>query len=391
MPPAERLVVVGASLAGVTLVDTVRRHGFTGRLTLIGAEPRAAYNRPALSKGVLAGTDALSDIALPSLSCEVDEIVGVAATALDPVRREIVLADGDRIGYDKLAVTTGARARRLSDLGAADPGVRETTFRDVDDARDLARRLGPGSEVVIVGAGILGMELASGCVRLGASVTLVDRQPPLRAQLGPLLADLLWAAAARHGVRFAHSPGGVRLRASDSGTPVVELADGRRFEGDIVLSAVGCVPEVEWLRSAGLAVDGGIAVDTRCRFTSDIVAAGDVAAFPTPLGPRRTPLWTNAFEQARTAAAALLEGESAPALVPSRTFWTEQFGMTVRVCGPLPMPGEPTVVAGTSSDGEVGDEGLLLRWPGHPGTAAAVNRRVPITRLRALTQPAPIT
>jgi len=383
----DHVVVVGASLAGTTFVDTLRRRGFGGRVTLVGAEPHAAYNRPALSKGVLAGTDDLADITLPPLSCEVDERIGTAAVALDQDRREIVLAGGDRIGYDRLAITTGARARRLADLGAADPGVDETTFRHLGDALALDRLLTARPHVLVVGAGILGMELASACLDRGSTVTLVDRQPPLHAQLGPYLADLLGAAAERRGARIAHDPGGVRLRATADGTPIAELADGRRFGGDLVLSAVGCLPEVEWLRSSGLSVEGGIAVDTRCRVSTTVVAAGDVAAFPTARGPRRTPLWNAALEQARTAAAALLDGDAAAPLVPDPLFWTEQFGLKVRVSGPMPAAGEPTVVEGDSPV----DGGLLVGWPGEPGSAAAVNRRIPITRLRALARPENIT
>ncbi|MEV7043881.1 FAD-dependent oxidoreductase [Amycolatopsis sp. NPDC051061] len=387
----DHIVVVGASLAGSTVADTLRRRGFTGSLTLIGAEPRSAYNRPALSKGVLAGYDGFDEIALPPLSCEVDQLIGIAAVALDTQRREVVLADGERIRYDKLAITTGARARRLADLDAADTGVQEITFRDLDDAQRLSWLLAARPRTVIVGAGILGMELASACVDRGASVTVIDRQPPLHAQVGPFLAELVVKAAERRGVHFVHAPDGLRLRGRTSGTPIVELADGRRLEGDLVLSAVGCLPEVDWLRTSGLAGPGGLHIDTRCRVTPDIVAAGDVAAFPSTDGPRRTPLWTAAFEQARTAATTLLDGDSAPPLTPSPYFWTEQFGMTIRMCGAMPPLDKPTVLEGMVRNGVIEEGGLLLRWNGASGTAAAVNRRIPITKLCALTRPAPAT
>ncbi|MTD52995.1 NAD(P)/FAD-dependent oxidoreductase [Amycolatopsis pithecellobii] len=379
---AERIVVVGASVAGVTTADALRRHGYTGTLTLIGAEPHAAYNRPALSKGILTGTDTYEDIVLPPLSTVADQRLGARAVGLDVERREVLLADGDRVAYDKLAITTGARARRLAEFGVADPGVRETAFRDLDDARLLSQRLGSRPHVVIVGAGILGMELASACVHRGATVTVVDQQPPLRRRLGPYLAGLITEAATAQGVRFAHHPGGVHLRGS--GTPVAELGDGRRFEGDLVLSAVGCAPNLDWLDGTGLLTRGELRIDDRCRAGENIVAAGDVAAFPVGAGHRRTPWWNSALEQARTAAIALLDGDAAPKLTPSPMFWTEQFGLSIRVCGPLPVAGEPAIV-----DGQSVSSGLLLRWPGENGeaTAAAVNKRIPITRLRALTGP----
>ncbi|GAA4553961.1 NAD(P)/FAD-dependent oxidoreductase [Pseudonocardia xishanensis] len=379
----ERVVVVGASLAGVTVVDELRRRGFGGELTLVGDEPHSAYNRPALSKGFLSGADTLESIALPALSCEVDQRVGVAATGIDGDRREIVLADGDRLPFDHLVITTGARARTMADLGAADPGVRESTFRDVSDARTLRDRLVDRPRVVIVGAGILGMELASTCAAAGSAVTVVDRQRPLRAQLGRSLSDLVADAAIARGVTLAHHPAGVRLRGS--GTPAVELADGRRFEGDLVISAVGCRPNLEWLGGTGLIADGDVRIDDRCRVAPGILAAGDVAAFRGDHGHRRTPWWTSALDQAHTAAATLLGGDDAAPLVPSPYFWTQQFGITLRVCGALPVRGRPTVVAGSPA------EGLLLTWPDGRGgaTAAAVNRRIPISRLRALTRATP--
>lgn len=385
MTGLERVVVVGASLAGTTVVDTLRGLGHSGSVTLIGAERHPAYNRPALSKGVLAGSDGLDDILLPPPSGQVDELIGTPAVALDRDRGEVVLADGKRIRYDGLVVATGARARRLADLGAADPGIQEMTFRDLDDALRLSALLATRPHVVIVGAGILGMELASACVDRGATVTVVDRQPPLLGQLGPHLAGLLTTAAVRRGVRFAHHPGGVRLR---GGPSVVELADGRRFEGDHVLSAVGCAPETGWLASAGLAGAHGLVVDTRCRVAPGIVAAGDVVAFPGTTGPRRTPWWNSALEQARTAARALLHGDDAPPLSPSPYFWTDQFGLRVRVAGPLPVAGAPVVVDGVLPDDDPGAGSALLRWPGR-GVAAAVNRRTPIGRLRALAEPEP--
>ena len=216
-------------------------------------------------------------------------------------------------------------------------------------------------------------------------MVVVDQQPPLRRQLGPYLSNLFARAATASGVTLVCDPAGVRLRGS--GTPVVELADGRRLEGDVVLTAAGCAPNVEWLGRTGLLTDGDLRVDSRCRVAPDIVAAGDVAAFPTEAGNRRTPTWNSALEQAHAAARTLLDGDGALPLQPSPYFWTEQFGLTVRISGELPAHGTPTVVQGSSPA-----DGMLLTWPDGRGgtTAAAVNKRIPITRLRALTQPVPM-
>ena len=381
--PADALrhvAVVGASLAGTVLADALRRNGFDGRITLIGGEASPAYSRPALSKGVLTGKEQLDDILLHPLGSDVEQRLGTHVVSVDLDARRLVLDDGDEIAFDGLAITTGARARRLADLGAAEPGARETTFRDILDARRLSGELDRARRVVIVGAGILGMELASACVDRGAEVILIDQQPPLRAQLGEFLADLAVAAALERGVRFVQDAS-VRIRGRE--TPVVELGDGRRFEGDVVISAVGCLPNVEWLAGTHLDTAGGVRVDSRGRAGGNVVAAGDVAAYPSGSGHRRTPLWNSAMEQARTAAAALLRGDEAPPLIPPEYFWTEQFGLAIKACGTLPPAGQPIYLEGGPGASE-----LLLQWRSGdvPTTAVAVNTRVPVKKLRALSR-----
>ena len=373
-----RIVVVGGSAAGATAAGALRRLGHAGPLTLVGAEPYAPYSRPALSKGVLTGADDIGLIGLAALAPDVEQRAGSAAVALDHDRREVLLDDRERIGYDGLVVATGARAATLADIGSADPGAIETVLRDLDDARALAARLTTRPRVLVVGGGVLGTEVASACVGAGCEVTVVGRDAPLLPQLGPHLAELVVAAAVRRGVRFAHHEGGVRLRGSGPAT-TVDLADGRRFEADLVITAIGCRPNVEWLEGSGLLPArhlGGLRVDDRCRVAPGVVAAGDVAAFPGRDGHRRTPLWTSAIEQAGTAAAALLRADTAP-LVPRPYFWTEQFGLALKACGALPVAGPPAVV-----DGDPDDGGALLRWPGT--TAVSVNRRIPVAKLRAL-------
>ncbi|MDI9939214.1 FAD-dependent oxidoreductase [Rhodococcus sp. IEGM 1351] len=374
--------MVGASLTGTLVADTLRSNGYDGRITLLGAESTPAYNRPALSKGILAGTETPGDILLAPLSSDIDQRLNTRVLTADLETRRLVLDTGEHLPFDGLAITTGARARRLADLGAAKPGSRETTFRDLDDAMDLARTLQARCVIVIVGGGILGMELASACVDRGAEVTVIDRQPPLLGQLGNYLSDIVTAAARRRGVRFVRHPS-VRLRGSHS--PIVELGDGRRYDGDIILSAVGCTPNVEWLAGTALPTTGGLHVDNRGRVRENIVAAGDVAAFPIEGQHRRSPIWNSALEQARTAAAALLHGEQAPPLTPTHYFWTEQFGLTIKICGRLPVTGSPDILDGTPEASE-----LLLQWrDGHCATTAAtVNMRIPIGKLRALARAA---
>ena len=351
--------------------------GHAGEIVVVGAEQYGPYSRPALSKGVLTAEEGLDSISLAPLPTDVLQRTGTVATGLDPLRREVRLEDGERIGYDGLVVATGARAATLSDIGSAESGAVETVLRDLDDARHLAVRLRDRPNVVVVGNGILGMEVASACVEAGCEVTVVGRAAPLLRRLGPYLAEVFVDAARRRGVRFAHHGGGVRLRGSGQ-AGVVDLADGRRFEADLVVTAIGCRPNVEWLRGSGLLPRwpaGGLPVDDRCRVAPSVVAAGDVVAFPGRAGLCRTPLWTSAIEQASAAAAALLHADPAP-LVPRPYFWTEQFGLALKACGALPVSGRPVV------DGDPNDGGAVLRWP--CTAAVSINRRVPIAKLRAM-------
>uniref|UniRef100_A0AAU1ZRI2 FAD-dependent oxidoreductase n=1 Tax=Streptomyces sp. NBC_00093 TaxID=2975649 RepID=A0AAU1ZRI2_9ACTN len=364
-----RAVVVGGSLAGVTAVDELRRQGWDGAITLVGDEPREAYTRPPLSKGVLKGTEDAASVALPALGGDVDVLTGTRATGLDLDARRVRVEGGEEIPYDRLVIATGARARTLGEHGLV--------LRTLDDALRLRAELARARSLLVIGGGFLGMEIASVAAGLGLDVTVVDLQAPFVATLGPYLAGLFERAAREHGVRTVVSPSGV--------TPMpygAQLADGRRLEADLVVAAVGCRPNIEWLEGSGLSLLGGVVVDEHCRAGApDVVAVGDVAAFPTGDGRfRRTPHWDSAIGQARAGAAALLHGDGAPPYTPQPYFWTEAFGLAVKLAGTLPAAGEPTVLKGSLSD-----LSALLRWD-HASrpVAAALNHRIPVARLRAL-------
>ncbi|ODU05102.1 MAG: hypothetical protein ABS81_08510 [Pseudonocardia sp. SCN 72-86] len=375
-----RVVVVGASLAAVTAVGALRRLGHDGPITLLGDEPHGPYTRPPLSKGVLSGAEASESVLLPAFGDDIDIRLGVRAAGLDVTNRRVLVDGGEQVPYDRLVIATGARARTLGHSG-------EVVLRNLDDAVALRDALARRPRVVVVGAGFLGLEIASACRGLGLEVTVVDREPPLVTSLGPFLADLVAAAAHDHGVRILVSPGGVQLLGARSLTGV-RLADGRELTADLVVTAVGCRPNIEWLEGSGIAGAGGIAVDDRGRVRPDIVAAGDVAAFPGAGGPRRTPHWSSAIDQAGVAAATLLHGDVAAAYTPAPYFWTEAFGLTIKVSGPLPARGEPTVSAGS-----VDDRSALLQWPvpGGGSVVAAVNHKISVAKLRrmAVAEPLP--
>lgn len=375
-----RVVVVGNGIAGLTAADTLRESGFDGELTIIGDEPHPAYSRPALSKALLLDGPDLSAHELPPAAHGATELLGVRATGLDPDRRRVLLDDGTDLPYDGVVLATGSRARRLSALDG------ETTLRGLDDALALRARLAGRPSVVVVGGGPLGMEIASGCLATGCEVTVVSQGLPLTVQLGAYLAGVFVAAARERGLTVVDTLAAtLEGRDGQEGSPRVVLAEGTVLEADLVVSAVGDVPNTEWLAGTGLVERGVVPVDARGLARPGIAAAGDLAGLPTPSGPRRIPLWSSAIEQAKAAARALVLGEAAPPLDFQPYFWTEQFGLSLKAAGPLPPAGEPEYL-----DGGPGGGPALMRWPlpDATGTAAALDYRIPVPRLRRLSRSA---
>lgn len=374
----KRVVIVGASLAGVTAAGTLRAEGYDGAITVVGDEGVGAYARPPLSKGVLAGRDAPDSVVLPTLPDDVEVRHGVRAIGLDAPGGRVLFDDGRALPFDGLVIASGSRARRLFDDGR--PG--QHVLRTLADCLSLRERLADASSAVIAGAGFLGLEIAATCRALGLDVMVVDREPPLRRALGRALADVVADAARDNGVEvvIAHSDSELIVEDRVRG---LRTAHGLELRADVVVTAIGDVPNVEWLRDSPLATRGPLRVDDRCRITPSIVAAGDVCAVGRA---GRTPHWHSAIAQAQTAARALLHGDAAAPLAHVPYVWTEGHGLDVKLCG-TPVPGtEPTVVAGSLSD-----RSALLQWTvdDTPVAAASVNHRMPLARLRRMAQPAP--
>lgn len=377
-----RVVVIGGSVAAVTAAGALRGHGFDGEITLLSDEDRAPYSRVPLSKGVLSGKETPDSAMLPALAGDVTVRLGTRVTRLEPDRQRVVLCDGEEVPYDGLVIATGARARRLTT-----PGSRgEYVVRTLDDAIRLASRISTASSVLVVGAGFLGMEVASTCADRGLQVTVVDRDPPLRRLLGAWLADLVVESARERGVRFVLAPGGVEI----FGHPEIAGVDcgSRRLSADLVVSAVGDLPNTEWLAGSGLPVDGGLVVDARCRVTPRIFGAGDVTV--TRLhgrAPYRSPHWTNAVQQAQAAAAALLRGDAAPVVRTDPYYWTEQFGLDIKISGQIPAAVPPAVLAGDPRQ-----RSALVQWceDGRPVAAVSVNYRTAISKLKKLSAQPPL-
>ncbi|HWJ81198.1 MAG TPA: FAD-dependent oxidoreductase [Nocardioides sp.] len=367
---------MGEAIAGLSAARELRLRGHAGRVTMIGGEPEGAYARPPLSKAVLRDPAAETTLAYPQADLDLD-LVRSPAVALDTDARVVTTADGRAVPYDALLVATGATARRL-----AAPAQRgERVLRTLEDARLVRDGIRRARTVIVVGAGFLGMEVASACVAGHVDVTVVDTEPPLRRLLGSYLSERLATRAARHGVGLIQASGPVQL----VGDPVdgVRLPDGTTLTADLVVTCAGDVPAVGWLSGTGLADPTGVAIDERCATTTPgVFAAGDVAYLvPRDGGPaRRTPYWSSAVAQGKVAAASIL-GEPSAQAPTDDYFWTEVLGLPIKVAGPLPVDSPPGSV-----EGDLDADDALLRWeaPGTAPTVVAYGRKIPVARLRAM-------
>lgn len=331
-----RIVVVGASLAGLRGARTIRELGFDGELLVVGEERTRPYDRPPLSKQLLAGEWEPDQIPLPGADAlEAEWLLGVRATGLDCARRRLELSTGETLCWDRLLLATGSRPRRLAALDPELPGVHE--LRTLEDALALRATLAERPRLAIVGSGFIGIEVASTARALGLEVEIATLDPPL-APAGAIVTELLVALLAEHGVRL-HSGRTVTAVQGVGRCERLLLDDGSSLEADVVLSAVGAAPAIEWLRDSGLALGDGVVCDSWCAAigVAGVAAAGDIARWPNPCyGGRsmRVEHWSNAVEQARLAAHTLLHGpgQGPPyAAVPS--FWSEHFGLRLQSVG----------------------------------------------------------
>ena len=355
------IIIVGGSIAGFAAAAELRDGGFDGSIRIVAEEPIRTYERPPLSKGVLAGDDAASTTwgAATGDALAIDWLLGERATAVDPGAHTVTLGSGERLSYDGLVIATGATPRRLPDQP---PLAGVHVLRTLDDSLGLRADLDAGAvRVLVVGAGFIGCEVAATCRHRGHEVTVVE---PLHQPLVRVLGDTIGSAVAdlhrSHGVDL-RSGVGVQAVEGDGRVERVRLSDGSVLEADVVVVGIGVTPNTAWLEGSGLPVDDGVVADATCLVAPGIVACGDVARWDSPrYGSIRIEHWDNAADMGRAAGRRLLsDDEHAEAYDPVPWFWSDQYDLRLQLAG---RPGGDMVIA----DGSIA-EGRFVALYGRDG------------------------
>ncbi|NBM21164.1 NAD(P)/FAD-dependent oxidoreductase [Streptomyces sp. GC420] len=400
------IAVVGASLAGLRTAEQLRAAGHSGPVTVLGDEPHAPYNRPPLSKELLADPGdsdpgrlhAAVAFRRRASARDVDFRLGSAVVSADLRRGLLTLSDGAEVSFDGLVAATGLRPRRLTLPG---PRAGRYALRTLDDCIALRGVLRPGARVVVIGAGFIGCETAATALGLGCRVTVVE---PAGPPMGRVLGDVLARAVQRH-----HEAAGITFRTGRSVAAVlgrgevsgVDLDDGTTLGADVVVEAVGSLPNTEWLSgNPGLDLSDGVLCDNTLLAvgTDRLAAAGDVARFPNPLfdtTPRRVEHWSVPGDTARRAAAtltALLAGR-APGpepFAPVPAFWSDQLGLRLQSFGSPALADDVHVAEGDPADPRAGLLATYHRRSRLVGTVAINLSPARMRELReAFTAPAP--
>jgi len=345
---AQRIVVVGAGLGGLRAAEQLRTAGFAGDVVVIGDEPHLPYTRPPLSKEGLSG-DLSHDTVVFRRKSSVDDVtwrLGASVTTADLGARTVTLADGTDLAYDGLVAATGVSARRLP-LDA--PPQWRHVVRTLDDATALRAAMRPGSAVLVIGAGFIGCEVAASATLLGCSVAVVDPLPvPLLRPLGVELGTELQRRHESHGVQFHLGRTIAALRGDATGPHQVVLDDGTELDVEVVVEAVGSMPNVSWLSGNNLDLSDGVLCDDGLRPLAPAgpvaaaVVVGDIARFPNLLFdavPRRVEHWNIPTETAKRAARVLvaaldeLPADELPPFRPMPAFWSDQYELRLQSFG----------------------------------------------------------
>ncbi|MGY3320328.1 NAD(P)/FAD-dependent oxidoreductase [Arthrobacter sp. TE12232] len=373
------IVIVGGGLAGATAAKTLRTEGFSGRITVLAAESHPPYLRPPLSKDYLLGKS--GEDALPVVpddwygANDVDLRLGTQVTGLDPAGRTVVLGDGTRLDYASLLLATGARPRSIPLAGSGLAGV--GTFRTVEDSRRLLAALAEGGRnVVMVGSGWIGMELAAAASSYGNTVTLLGlEEVPLAAAIGPELGGFFRSLHEANGVRFLLPASAAEIMGTSGRVTGVRTDTGEVLPADLVVIAVGVAPETGLAEAAGIAVRNGILTDASLRtWTAGIFAAGDVANALHPFTGEhhRSEHWSNALNGGKVAARAMLGLDAVLDTVPY--FYTDQYDVSMEYSGFPSLVAGPPVIRGS-----LADKSFMAFWQREGQVVAGMNVNWPRT------------
>ncbi len=348
-----RTMIIGSGQAGIQVAMSLRQGGYDGEIVVAGKERHVPYQRPPLSKQVLKKEWAAERCQLRHLDFyekhDIDLLLGVAATRLDPVAGHVTLDDGSTLEYSSLAICTGSRLNRLDIRGSDLPGV--CYLRTIDDAMQLASALQPGVRLVVIGGGYMGLEVASAARSLGCEVCVVEAMDQvMKRSAVPAIAEFLQHRHLSEGVAFRMT---TKVAAFIGVQQIegVQLENGEVLPADLVMVGVGVRPDLRWLEGSGIETNRGVLVDTACCSNlENIYAAGDVAELQHPLLEGRHVLESvqNAVSQGKIVAASILGQRESYGEAP--WFWSEQYDCRLQMAG-IPRAGDYHVKRNNSETG----------------------------------------
>lgn len=362
MSTNRRFVIVGGGLAGAKIAEALRDRDFDGEITVLSEEDHLPYERPPLSKEFFAGKKTLPEFTVHDgewfRDHRVDLRPGTTATAIDPAAHTVSLPDGSTISYDKLALATGSRSRRLDIPGSDAEGVHYV--RTVDQAAALLRTLAADKKLVVIGAGWIGLEIAASARGFDVEVTVLEHAGlPLESTLGPEMGEVFAALHRQNGVDLRTGTDVTAISVDGGHASGVTLIDGTVIPADAVLIAVGALPNTELASEAGIDVDNGVLVDAGLQSSDpDVVAVGDIAAAQHPILNARIRVehWANALNQPETAAETMLGRPAEYVRMPY--FFTDQYDLGMEYVGHAPHGGYSRVV----TRGDVDKREFLAFW-----------------------------
>jgi 3-phenylpropionate/trans-cinnamate dioxygenase ferredoxin reductase subunit len=350
---SEHCIVIGASHAAAQLAGSLRQEGWTGKISIVGDEPYLPYHRPPLSKAFFVGEKSEDELLIRSAEFydknQIDLLLGSAVTHIDRNAKKITLKDGAEISYTKLALTTGARVRKIPFTGSELAGV--FYMRDLNDVKQTHKFTGPGKSAIIIGGGYIGLETAASLRKIGMNVTVIEAmERVLQRVTAPQVSAFYTRIHCEEGVNI-RTQAGVDAIVGEQHVEGVRLADGSTIPADLVIIGVGVIPNIELAEAAGLTISNGIVVDEFATTNDpDIVAAGDCSNHYNPIYKRKLRLESvqNATDQAKTAAKSLCGKPQAYSALP--WFWSDQYDLKLQIAG-LSQGFDQVIIRGNSEEG----------------------------------------